>query len=155
MYIFSVRMLISKYTLPFSQTRLSSSFSAAVCLLRSEGSRCFSPQRLVGSQRCYRLTSAAKAAVRQCLCFPQAAVITASSLTPFCIFFQSSFGSFSSLSSEHTAVPTLDHPFLPGLSDVLIYSFLGLDMSVLHADLCYDTVYCTGLWLKAGRGYSR
>ena len=24
------------------------------------------------------------------------------------------------------------------------------DMSVLHATLCYDTVYCTGLRLKAG-----
>lgn len=33
--------------------------------------------------------------------------------------------------------------------------FLILDMSVLHATLCYDTVYYTGLWLKAGQGYSR
>lgn len=80
-------------------------------------------------------------------------MITTSSLTPFCIFPHSSFGSFSSLPGL-TTVPILDPLFPACLSDVVIFFcfFFLLDMSVLHATLCYDTVYCTGLWLKAGQG---
>lgn len=93
---------------------------------------------------CYRLTSAAKAVDIQHLCFAFPAILHVLSLILWLILIPSFLHFLNNYSTPHFPA------FLPDRF-VFISSFsFKFNLTVPHATLCYDTVYCTGLLLQAG-----
>lgn len=88
----------------------------------------------------------------QSLCFPRAAwdphLITDSSLHIVISHDTCPLAHFLFPLKDFTTVSVLDPFFHNCLADGCL--IVILNRSVLHATFCYDTVYCTGLWLKAG-----